>query len=95
VIAIPIVTLAQASCSYMSRMLRNGMLALFVNACLGTVAAHAQSATWLLSPGSGNWNTAANWVPATVPTGTATFKYILDRKLVRRRRRSMKGALSV
>ncbi|RZL86639.1 MAG: autotransporter outer membrane beta-barrel domain-containing protein, partial [Variovorax sp.] len=33
----------------------------------------AQDATWLLSPGSGNFNAAANWSPATVPTGTAIF----------------------
>ena len=35
--------------------------------------AHAQDATWLLNPASGNFNTAANWNPATVPTGTAFF----------------------
>lgn len=37
---------------------------------------HAGSATWNLSPSSGDWNTAANWTPATVPNGsadTATF----------------------
>ena len=36
----------------------------------------AGSATWDLNPGSGNWNTATNWTPATVPngwSGTATF----------------------
>ena len=36
----------------------------------------AGSATWDLSPGSGDWNTAPNWTPATVPNGsdaTATF----------------------
>ncbi|HEX8665041.1 MAG TPA: autotransporter-associated beta strand repeat-containing protein, partial [Beijerinckiaceae bacterium] len=36
-------------------------------------SARAQDATWLLNPPSGNWNTPANWTPATVPTGTATF----------------------
>src|SRR2546423_11292681 len=41
-------------------------------------ALHLQpgSATWNLSPTSGDWNTAANWTPATVPNGetdTATF----------------------
>src|SRR5207248_501788 len=39
-------------------------------------ATFAGSATWELNPGSGDWNTAANWTPATVPTGstdTATF----------------------
>ena len=37
------------------------------------LVARAQNATWLLTPGSTNWNTAANWAPATVPTGIATF----------------------
>jgi hypothetical protein len=27
------------------------------------------SATWKLNPGSGDWNTASNWMPATVPNG--------------------------
>ena len=38
--------------------------------------AHAGSATWNLNPASGDWNTAANWTPATVPNGSedgATF----------------------
>jgi hypothetical protein len=38
--------------------------------------ARAGSATWDLNPGSGDWNTAANWTPMTVPNGasdTATF----------------------
>src|SRR6478672_8980316 len=37
---------------------------------------HAGSPTWDLNPGSGDWNTAANWTPITVPNGssdTATF----------------------
>jgi autotransporter-associated beta strand protein len=36
-------------------------------------AALAQDATWLTNPGSGDFNTATNWTPATVPTGTAFF----------------------
>lgn len=39
-------------------------------------ASQAGSATWNLNPASGDWNTAANWRPATVPNGpadTATF----------------------
>ena len=40
---------------------------------LGATFAQAQDATWLLNPGTSDWNTAANWNPATVPTGTATF----------------------
>jgi hypothetical protein len=43
---------------------------------LAPVVAHADSATWNLNPISGDWNTAPNWTPATVPNGpadTATF----------------------
>ncbi len=39
-------------------------------------ATHAGSATWNLSPASGNWNTATNWTPTTVPNSPsdiATF----------------------
>jgi autotransporter-associated beta strand protein len=38
--------------------------------------AFADSATWKLNPTNGDWNTAANWSPSTVPNGpsdTATF----------------------
>jgi autotransporter-associated beta strand protein len=38
--------------------------------------AQAGSATWATNPTSGDWNTAANWMPNTVPNGTsdvATF----------------------
>lgn len=31
------------------------------------------NATWAAQPSSGDWNTAANWTPAVVPTGAATF----------------------
>ena len=48
-----------------------GVAALVAGSCLGSVAAQAQNATWA-GPGS-NWSTNANWSPATVPTGTATF----------------------
>src|ERR1700730_4824539 len=42
-------------------------------ALLAALPARAQDTTWLVNPGSGNFNTAANWTPATVPTGTAFF----------------------
>lgn len=32
---------------------------------------YAGSATWNLNPASGDWNTAANWTPPTVPNGPA------------------------
>jgi len=44
--------------------------------CLLVPPAFACSATWNLNPTSGEWNTAANWTPATVPSGLndiATF----------------------
>jgi autotransporter-associated beta strand protein len=42
-------------------------------ALLAALPARAQDATWSTAPGSSNFNTAANWTPATVPTGTAFF----------------------
>lgn len=39
----------------------------------GTAAAQAADSTWSTSPGTGDFNTAANWSPAVVPTGTAFF----------------------
>ncbi len=38
---------------------------------LAPMVAHAGSATWDLNPTSGDWNTAANWTPMTVPNGPA------------------------
>jgi autotransporter-associated beta strand protein len=49
------------------------ILVLYAGVCFGTVAAHAKDATWLSAPGSGVWSIVANWTPAVVPTGTATF----------------------
>jgi hypothetical protein len=43
---------------------------------VGAETGLAGSAQWDLNPGSGDWNTAANWTPMTVPNGpsdTATF----------------------
>src|SRR5713101_8800990 len=43
---------------------------------LSAQAGHAGSATWLANATSGDWNTAANWMPNTVPNGSgdiATF----------------------
>jgi autotransporter-associated beta strand protein len=42
-------------------------------ALLAATSAHAQNATWSTTPGSSDFNTAANWTPPTVPTGTAFF----------------------
>ena len=43
---------------------------------LNVHTSYAGNATWNLNPVSGDWNTAANWTPATVPNGPsdiATF----------------------
>jgi autotransporter-associated beta strand protein len=52
------------------------MRRLIASCLLTTLAAggaFAQDATWLAAPGSADFNTAANWAPAAVPTGTANF----------------------
>src|SRR5437899_5111596 len=48
---------------------------LFAGTALVALAlpAAAQDATWSTTPGSGDFNTGANWTPAAVPTGTAFF----------------------
>jgi autotransporter-associated beta strand protein len=38
---------------------------------LGSSGVFAGSATWNAAPGSRDWNTAANWTPASVPNGPA------------------------
>ena len=52
--------------------LRAALLASSALVAAGSPAV-AQDATWLFAPGSGNFNTGANWDTATVPTGTAFF----------------------
>src|ERR1043165_9417575 len=47
--------------------------AMLATSFLVPVSAHAQDATWGAAPPTNNWNSAANWSPATVPTGTASF----------------------
>ena len=73
VLVIGILHLAQARGSHVWRMLFACMLVRLVAICICTVRAPAQNATWLLNPGSGGFTSAANWEPAAVPTGTATF----------------------
>jgi autotransporter-associated beta strand protein len=70
-----IVTLAQASRTYLGRMLRHGLLVWLVGACLGTVAAQEQDATWSPPMGPSRWDNPVDWTPMAVPsaTGTATF----------------------
>jgi autotransporter-associated beta strand protein len=38
---------------------------------LVSAVAYADSAQWNLNPASGDWNTATNWTPTTVPNGPA------------------------
>ncbi|MBA3961775.1 MAG: autotransporter-associated beta strand repeat-containing protein [Chthoniobacterales bacterium] len=52
------------------------LLFLTLTLALATHVARAGSATWDLNPATNDWNSAANWTPATVPNGTsdiATF----------------------
>ena len=49
------------------------LMAAAVVTWLAAMPVYAQDATWLLNPGAGDFNSAANWTPATVPTGTASF----------------------
>lgn len=53
-----------------------GPLRLFSILILSAQISLADSAQWKLNPGSGDWSTASNWTPATVPNGpleTAVF----------------------
>src|SRR5262245_36726901 len=56
-----------------SEMRRSLSTAAMAVALLAAIPAYAQDATWSTTPGSSDFNTAANWTPATVPTGTAFF----------------------
>ena len=56
---------------FLSKQIGPGALAIVLGLC--ATEAYGQDATWLLSPGSTDWDIAANWAPAAVPTGTAIF----------------------
>jgi hypothetical protein len=52
-----------------------GLLPAFI-LMLSIQSSRAGSARWKASPATGDWNTATNWTPQTVPNGlsdTATF----------------------
>jgi len=56
--------------------MRNKLVIFLILTSSFLLSAYGGSATWNLSPSSGDWNTAANWTPATVPNGltdVATF----------------------
>jgi hypothetical protein len=63
--------------AFHNRLLASARLGEFLLATSALVAvampAAAQNATWLGNAGSADYNTATNWSPATVPTGTASF----------------------
>ena len=50
---------------------RLGSLGIVALLCCSANGALAGSATWQQNPATGNWNTPANWNPATVPDGPA------------------------
>lgn len=53
--------------------LRAVLLASTALSLAAILPAAAQDATWLATPGSGDFNTGANWSSGAVPTGTASF----------------------
>src|SRR5947199_359235 len=69
----------KANSGALSRITKATFIARFLPALVllfSIQASQAGSATWDLNPTSGDWNTATNWTPATVPNGladTATF----------------------
>ena len=56
-------------------------LVLLASVWFGTVAAGAQDATWSSAPATAEWTSAANWVPTSPPTGTATFDQSTGRSI--------------
>lgn len=52
---------------------KSGLLAWLALALTWAAPGAAQDASWLAAPAGGDFNDAANWTPATVPTGTASF----------------------
>ena len=46
-------------------------IVLLISFGLAVQNSFAGSATWNVNPSTGDWNTAANWTPATVPDGFA------------------------
>jgi len=62
--------------SQFGKLSRVGFAGLVAIICSNVGIALAGSATWQSNPATGDWNTAANWTPATVPNGlsdVATF----------------------
>ncbi len=54
-----------------------GMVAILLLLLSTTSSTFADSATWKMSPATGDWNHAANWAPPIIPNGpsdTATFQ---------------------
>ncbi len=62
-----------ASCRSWLRSRVTTVGALFGAAIFCVVPARAQDATWLLNPGSDDFNTGGNWDTGSAPTGTAFF----------------------
>jgi hypothetical protein len=58
----PAANVAKAGRRSRSRMLRSGAVTLLACLSVGIVGAHAQDGTW--TPGTSDWNTAANWTPS-------------------------------
>jgi autotransporter-associated beta strand protein len=57
---------SEGSCNLKNK---TGILLLLLSLLLPCLTARGGSAIWDHNPGSNDWNTAANWTPATVPNG--------------------------
>jgi hypothetical protein len=60
-----------------SRPRRQGAVSVIAAAVLPALvplSARAQTKTWLLGPGTGNWSVAANWTPSGVPANGSTVR---------------------
>jgi len=71
----PAATPARAWCDMRGEYLnlRRALLASSALCLASALPAAAQDATWSSAPGTGDFNTAANWTPGAVPSGTAFF----------------------
>jgi outer membrane autotransporter protein len=65
--------LLQACARYTVRIVRAAAPAVLFTVPFVAEVTHGQNATWLAEPTSPSWDASANWTPATVPTGVATF----------------------
>src|SRR5262245_23688978 len=57
------------ACRFHVPLIKRVLLVFLIPTSSFLLEAHAGSATWNSNPATGDWNTAGNWTPATVPNG--------------------------